>query len=156
LLRSAPDVVATNSSLKHLAGSAPHASSNGSGRLAASASASPCSPDVRPRDRTTNEWERDRQRVSRLQRAVKPREPAESFDPWELAYDALRELKSLRSVRMRAEQYERLERIAEAIRRLGWGPDDDIEEGKREISDEHRVRLIGSARLAREQAGETG
>jgi len=49
------------------------------------------------RDRTTNEWERDRQRVSRLQRAVKPREPAESFDPWELAYDALRELKSLRS-----------------------------------------------------------
>ena len=76
------------------------------------------------RNRTTNEWERDRQRVSRLQRAVKPREPAESFDPWELAYDALRELKSLRSVRMRAEHYERLERIAEAIRRLGWGPDD--------------------------------
>jgi hypothetical protein len=124
LLRSAPDVVATNSSLKHLAGSAPHASSNGSGRPTASASASRCSPDVRPRDRTTNEWERDRQRVSRLQRAVKPREPAESFDPWELAYNALRELKSLHSVGMRAEHYERLERIAKAIRRLGWGPDD--------------------------------
>jgi len=26
---------------------------------------------------------------------------------------------------MRAEHYERLERIAEAIRRLGWGPDDE-------------------------------
>src|SRR5439155_1817011 len=68
-------------------------------------------------------WDRDRQRVHRLRVIVKPLEPASYEDPWELASAALLELNKVRTIPMRAEQVARLDVIAEALRRLAWGPD---------------------------------
>ena len=104
-------------------------------------------------ERSQQSWQRDRQRVSRLRRRIRPREPASHEDPWELADTAPQELTKLRTVRMRAEHHDALDGIAEVVRRLAWGPDDDINEPKREISDEHRARMIEGARRARERTG---
>ena len=75
--------------------------------------------------RSSQSWDRDRQRVSRLRRMVRPTEPASSEDPWEVAYGALVELKLLRPSVRRGEQLVRLEAIGEVLRRLAWGPSDD-------------------------------
>jgi hypothetical protein len=77
------------------------------------------------RGRSRDNWDRDRQRAHRLKEAVRPVTPASSLDPWELAHEALTALSNLRSVRMRPEQHARLDLIAETIRRLAFGPDDE-------------------------------
>jgi hypothetical protein len=59
-----------------------------------------------------------RQRRHRLRETVRPRELARSADPWEICADALRELRGVRS------SPEAREAVAEALRRLAWGPDD--------------------------------
>ena len=78
-------------------------------------------------ERSQRAWDRDRQRVSRMERAVKPKQPAGSSDPYELAYEGLRELRKIeqliRAHSARPEQYARLDKIAETLRRLAWGPD---------------------------------
>ena len=78
-------------------------------------------------ERSQSAWDRDRQRASRLRRTVKPKEPATHEDPYEIAYEALSEMNQLRAIRMRAEQHARLDLIAEALRRLAWGPDDELD-----------------------------
>jgi hypothetical protein len=59
-----------------------------------------------------------RQRRHRLRETVRPHEPAWSADPWEIAAAALHELRRVRS------DPEAREAVAEALRRLAWGPDD--------------------------------
>jgi hypothetical protein len=58
-----------------------------------------------------------RQQRHRLREVVRPHEPARSADPWEIASEALRELRRARS------DPEAREAVAEALRRLAWGPD---------------------------------
>ena len=59
-----------------------------------------------------------RQRRHRLREMVRPHEPAQSADPWEIAAAALHELRRVRS------DPEAREAVAEALRRLAWGPRD--------------------------------
>jgi hypothetical protein len=59
-----------------------------------------------------------RQRRHRLRETVRPHEPPRSADPWEIAAAALHELRRVRT------DPEAREVVAEALRRLAWGPDD--------------------------------
>ena len=75
-------------------------------------------------------WDRDRQRAHRLKAKVRPKQPSDpTADPWELAHEAISELETVRLMfrarGAKAEQYERLDLIAETLRRLAWGPTDD-------------------------------
>ncbi|SRR6266487_2320409 len=85
-------------------------------------------------------WDRDRQRVHRLKDVIKPKDPLDHRDPWELAYEALVDLGNIRTVRMRAEQVARLDRIAEALRRLAWGPDDMVRSNVISMMTRRRLR----------------
>jgi hypothetical protein len=59
-----------------------------------------------------------RQRRHRLREQVRPQAPARSADPWEICVDALHELRRVHS------DPDARESVAEALRRLAWGPDD--------------------------------
>jgi hypothetical protein len=59
-----------------------------------------------------------RQQRHRLREMVRPREPARSADPWQIAADAPHELRHAHS------DPEAREAVAEALRRLAWGPQD--------------------------------
>lgn len=50
---------------------------------------------------------------------------------------------------MRAEHYERLERIAEAIRRLAWGPDEEAAKAETRSRATQPENLSASRALAR-------
>jgi len=76
-------------------------------------------------ERSQASWDRDRQRVSRLRKIVKPRVPSSHADPWEVASEALHATALLRKVKMRPEQFARLDLAEEALRRLAWGPDEE-------------------------------
>jgi hypothetical protein len=69
-------------------------------------------------------WDRDRRRVHRLRRMIRPWEPAPVEDPWELGYAALTERRSSSHRSRRAQQLERVETIEELIRRLAFGAGD--------------------------------
>jgi len=97
------------------------------------------------RERTLNEFERDRQRVHRLKANVKPRKSADpNVDPFELAYEALRLLATIKTAIKKADQLEQLEQVAEALRRLAYGPDHPKPETAAESEN-----LIASRALAR-------
>ena len=107
-------------------------------------------------ERSQQTLDRDRQRVASLKRAVRPKEPASHEDPWEIADAALQQLTKVRSVRMRPEQVARIDDVAEAIRRLAWGPSDDEPTGTKtgtnstltdRLSDEPAGRSVGRAGL---------
>ena len=75
-------------------------------------------------ERTTQpdvEVVRLRQQRHRLRELVRPREPAASPDPWLIAANAIHELHAFR---WNAQAQEHLEVVAEALRRLAWGPED--------------------------------
>jgi hypothetical protein len=64
-----------------------------------------------------------RQQRHRLRETVRPREAAPAdMDPWRIAADALSELKQIKVSTPQAREH--LANVAEAIRRLAWGPDD--------------------------------
>jgi hypothetical protein len=65
-----------------------------------------------------------RQQRSRRLRELRPREPATSFDPLEVGYEALKDLALVRaSLLARVRTFPELDRVEEAIRRLSWGTD---------------------------------
>jgi hypothetical protein len=59
-----------------------------------------------------------RQRRHRLREVVRPHALLRSADPWEICADALHELRRVRT------DPEAREAMAEALRRLAWGPND--------------------------------
>jgi hypothetical protein len=67
---------------------------------------------------------RIRQQRHRLLTQLRPREPASSFDPLELGFEALTALSRVRATLPgnRMAQGE-MDLVAERIRRLSWGPD---------------------------------
>jgi hypothetical protein len=68
---------------------------------------------------------RERQRASRLSRAVRPREPADSAtDPWQLAFDALSHLQKVHGVTPATRWH--LKEAAELVKQLATGPADDF------------------------------
>jgi hypothetical protein len=69
-------------------------------------------------DRTANL----RKRRQRLTERIRPTMPASSLDPWEVAAEAIAEV--VRLEQRYAQSRPELEAIAEALRRLAWGPDE--------------------------------
>jgi hypothetical protein len=69
---------------------------------------------------------RERQRASRLARAVQPRErPEDSADPWEICFRGLQHLKRVEvSMGSNAGGREHLEAACECLRQLAVGPED--------------------------------
>jgi hypothetical protein len=69
-----------------------------------------------------------KQQRSRLMRAVRPREPMpEPVDPLEVAHAGLLELGEVRrALRDRPRALGRLAAAEETIRRLAWGPDNEL------------------------------
>lgn len=69
---------------------------------------------------------RERQRRHRLRETVRPTEPAgEWVDPWEVAKKALDDVHRVRqALRSQVTARAHLEDVAEAIRVLAWGPED--------------------------------
>lgn len=63
-----------------------------------------------------------RQQRHRQIEALRPRQASASTDPWELAIEALGRLKRL--IQSCARHRGEIDNVAEAIRRLAWGPDD--------------------------------
>lgn len=77
-------------------------------------------------ERRASDWRADRtaihrKRRQRLANRVRPTMPAISPDPWIVAADAIAEVVKLEQ--RYAQSRPELEAIAEAIRRLAWGPD---------------------------------
>jgi hypothetical protein len=63
-----------------------------------------------------------RQHRHRTLAKIRPTEPLASFDPWAVASDALDRCRALGRANPAARR--EVERVAEAIRRLAWGPDE--------------------------------
>jgi hypothetical protein len=63
-----------------------------------------------------------RQQRHRQIAEIRPRQPSSNPDPWELAIEALGRLKRL--IQSCAAHRGEIDNVAEAIRRLAWGPDD--------------------------------
>lgn len=63
-----------------------------------------------------------RRQRKRMVEQLRPRQPATTFDPWTIALEALSNLNHMRG----RETVTRasIDEVAEAIRRLAWGPDD--------------------------------
>jgi hypothetical protein len=59
-----------------------------------------------------------RQQRKRLTEAIRPKRPDPGLDPWHIAGESLAALE-----RMRGKDPVVLEEVAEALRRLAWGPD---------------------------------
>ena len=78
-----------------------------------------------------------RQHRSRTLARIRPTEPVSVFDPWGLAIEGLDRCRLI--AKSSPQHRTELEGIAEALRRLAWGPDD---EGIRSVTRSRRRRQI--------------